>query len=153
MCSGTCIHTGSPCALYVFSFSGTTFIAAYGRRQEPGDTFIMDLVPGFHTDVSLPSDTRPSFDGARILRLRDFASLYGTVFGNMQMRRTGLWLVWDLAQMHQDVRSRVQESGKELVYGTGTNGRKLSPAGLNTRGRSPCSGPSRKLLLMGCFTA
>lgn len=57
-----------------------------------------------------------SLTRARLLRLRDFASLYGAVFGNMQMRTTGLWFVWDLAQMHEDVQNRVKEQGKALTY-------------------------------------
>ena len=64
---------------------------------------------------------------AKVMRLRDFSSLYEHVFGNMQMRRTGLWLVWDLAQLHEDVRRRIARDGQTLTYGTNNDGRTSRP--------------------------
>lgn len=108
-------------------------------RTEPGDTFIVDLHPGYHTQTNMATaPTAVSFDHARLLRLRDFSSLYGAVFGNLQMRQTGVWFVWDIAQMHEDVRSRVKEQGNALTYGPRMDGRPIHQADLDEKAVSVC---------------
>jgi hypothetical protein len=75
-----------------------------------------------------------SFDGATLLRIRDVASLYGTVFGSMQMRTTGLWFIWDLAQLHDEIRRRIREQRQELTYSPRSDGRAISVADTTERG-------------------
>ncbi|GJF00181.1 hypothetical protein PsYK624_164600 [Phanerochaete sordida] len=104
-------------------------------RTEPGDTFIVDLCPGYHLDVRVPADAPPALAGARLLRLRDFASLYGGVTGNLLVRRSGVWFVWDVAQMHEDVRTRVREQGKSLTY---ADGRPVRQNDVNEKAVSVC---------------
>lgn len=106
--------------------------------QEPGDTFIADLNPRHHFDASSSSYGSVSFDGGRFLRLRDFSSLYGAVFGDMQMRKTGLWFIWDIAQMHEDVRNRVKGQGKTLTYSPRADGRAINMADVNEKGTCLC---------------
>ncbi|EKM53006.1 uncharacterized protein PHACADRAFT_259176 [Phanerochaete carnosa HHB-10118-sp] len=92
-------------------------------RTEPGDIYIVDLNPGYYMDVCAPPEAAVSFARARLLRLRDFASLYGTLSGNMQMDATRLWFVWDVAQVHENVQNRVKEQGKTLTYAPSADGR------------------------------
>ena len=53
---------------------------------------------------------------ARVVRLRDLSTGYDRVSGNMQMRRTGLWLVWDLARLNQDIRQRVARNNQTTTF-------------------------------------
>ena len=57
-----------------------------------------------------------SMSDARVMRLRDLSTGYDRVSGNMQMRRTGLWLVWDLARLNQDIRQRVARNNQTTTF-------------------------------------
>ena len=120
------------------------------RAQEPGDTFILNLNPHYHAHGQQEVNAGVGFKHAKLLRLRDFASMYGTVYGNMQMRRTGLWFVWNLAQMHDDIRSRVKEDGQKLVYGPRSDGRATAVADVSERGGFVLCAPTTHELRLTC---
>ncbi len=101
--------------------------------QEPGDMFIADLDPKHHSNLEDASGSRMRLEDALFHHLRDFSSLYGMAFGNMHMRKTGFWFVWDVAKLHEDIRERVKSQGQYITYGS--DGKK--PQIGSGKGKSP----------------
>ena len=80
------------------------------KAQEPGYTFLADLNPGYHKTPSLSSENSLVLETARIQRLSDFCTPYGTLFGNAHMTKTGLCFVWDALELREGVLERTGRS-------------------------------------------
>lgn len=75
---------------------------AHRDRQRRKEVKIIDLMPTYHTDVH-SSERRPVLQGARILRLRHFKDRYRRLSLDLQLTRTGLWLISGLSVSLRDI--------------------------------------------------
>lgn len=66
---------------------------------------------------------------------------------NVRLRRTGLWFLSDISQLHRNVRERVAEQEKTLTYGSQTDGPESAPPELQSTSKSHISRGSEMALL------
>ncbi|KIP03648.1 hypothetical protein PHLGIDRAFT_121393 [Phlebiopsis gigantea 11061_1 CR5-6] len=97
------------------------------KFKEPGDTFILDLNPRYYSD---PHDSTASLSAAKVFRLRDI-----TVYRSMRLRRTGLWFVSNVTEMHRNVRKRAEEQEQTWMNGSQTDGLENAPLDVQDRGK------------------
>lgn len=105
----------SHCEYFAQYYPGWSHASA--PQQEANDIFIVDLKPGYHTDVFAESTTTLSFTGARFLNILDFSNPYSVASGNVVVQKEAIWFLWDVSLFYEKVQKRLEKQSQTLQFG------------------------------------